>query len=229
MLFLVYDTETTGLPPTFKSLPRNDTINTWPYIVQISYIVYDTERSKVITISDSIIRVPNNVTIPKETSLIHGITNDISKREGIPIENAICDFINWVKMVDIVIAHNYEFDKKMILAEILRLPGNTGLELTRKKIYTETIITKNNYCTMLHAKKVCNIKAYTKRNKKEYIKYPTLTETCQHLYNFKPSNMHNSLNDVIACTLCFYKLYYNKDILLENNNFNNMVNTIMPL
>jgi hypothetical protein len=42
MKILAFDTETTDLPPKNKTL-KNEELHLWPYIVQFSYIVYDTE------------------------------------------------------------------------------------------------------------------------------------------------------------------------------------------
>ena len=50
MKLLVFDTETTGLPE--KGAKINET-NKWPYIIQLSYILYDTENNYVLDISDS--------------------------------------------------------------------------------------------------------------------------------------------------------------------------------
>ncbi len=78
------------------------------------------------------------------------------------------------------------------------------------------------------AKPLCNIKAFTKKDKREYVKFPTLTETCKHLYNFEPRNMHNSLNDIIICTLCFYKLYFDKNIIQDNPSFQELITPLKP-
>ena len=41
-----FDTETTGLPQ-FRVPPNSTNILTWPYIVQLSYILYDTDKIKL--------------------------------------------------------------------------------------------------------------------------------------------------------------------------------------
>ena len=74
MSILVFDTETTGLPQ-FRVSPNNNNISTWPYIVQLSYILYDTDKNKIINTYDSIIKLPKEVSISEESSNIHGITN----------------------------------------------------------------------------------------------------------------------------------------------------------
>ena len=35
----------------------------------------------------------------------------------------------------------------------------------------------------------------------------------EKLFKETPNNLHNSLIDVYVCFRCFYKLYYNKDLL----------------
>ena len=53
MRFLVFDTETTGLPSS--KIINPDTLNLWPHIVQFSYVIYDTEINDIIeTLSDLI-------------------------------------------------------------------------------------------------------------------------------------------------------------------------------
>ena len=39
----------------------------------------------------------------------------------------------------------------------------------------------------------------------------------EKLFNEVPNNLHNSLNDVLVCFRCYYKLRYNMDILQEDD------------
>ena len=48
MKVLVFDTETTGLPP-FNRVPTKYNIKDWPYIVQFSFIIYDITTDRIIT------------------------------------------------------------------------------------------------------------------------------------------------------------------------------------
>ncbi|MCJ8276491.1 MAG: hypothetical protein MJK18_06600, partial [Bdellovibrionales bacterium] len=53
MKYLFFDTETTGLPKSYKA-PYTDLEN-WPRVVQLSWLV--TENNKVIKESDNVIKV----------------------------------------------------------------------------------------------------------------------------------------------------------------------------
>jgi DNA polymerase III epsilon subunit-like protein len=88
MKVLIFDTETTGLPESNStSILETDK---WPYIVQISWILYDTNLREPIEINDDIINC--EIDIPEISSNIHGITNAISKEKGICIKYAMDKF-----------------------------------------------------------------------------------------------------------------------------------------
>ena len=70
-------------------------------------------------------------------------------------------------------------------------------------------------CTMQESVDVCNIKAISKDGK-EFVKFPTLSELHRHLFNIIPKKLHNSLNDVLICLRCFYKMHYDVDLAATN-------------
>ena len=207
MIVLIFDTETTGLP-RFRVTPNNNNISTWPYIVQLSYILYDTDKNKIITTYDSIVKLPKNIIISEESSNIHGISNGMSQKSGYDIKDILKIFNIALEMCDLLVGHNLEFDIDMILAESLR-----------NSIPYEHIITHNNYCTMKNSKNLCNIKAKSYKGG-FYIKYPSLKETHIKLFNVEPKNLHNSFNDVLVCLRCYYFMNFNEDLCEINKNFN---------
>ena len=183
MKVLIFDTETTGL------LSKKNT----PHIVQLSYILFDTITSELHIENDII-----NVQIPTESSDIHGITNEISREKGISIKDAILKFINNVDDCDILVAHNYTFDKTMISIELERLNYPCYLNLKT-----------NVYDTMIKGLNICNIKKINK-NGKEYLKYPKLSELYTKLFNEDNSNIlsrtHNAIIDVLVTLRCYLKM-----------------------
>jgi DNA polymerase III epsilon subunit-like protein len=192
-------------------------LNNWPHIVQLSYIIYDTDTDSVKNITDHIIRVPEGVQITEENAAIHGITQEISQ-QGIPLNMALDEFMVEFDNMDLIIAHNIEFDKKMLMAELYRL----DYILCVDKIHTST----KYVCTMQEGIDLCNIKAFTKIEKKEYIKWPTLAELCQHLFNYEPTNLHNALNDVAICLRCFLKMRFDVDVCEKNDTILQMINKL---
>ena len=222
MKLIIFDTETTGLPKS--KIIDTISLKLWPYIVQFSYIMYDTELNTILKIKDSIIKIPDTIIITKENSDIHGITNEISKEKGQDINLVIFEFIEDCNNSDLLIAHNMEFDINVLKVEILRQQLVNKLFIDNKNINNKNI--DNNYlvnlsiikkyCTMQTTIQLCNIKKIN-NNGKEFIKFPKLSELHEKLFNTIPKNLHNSLNDVIVCLRCYYFLN-NKVDLLEINN-----------
>ena len=89
MRVIVFDTETNGLPKGGNKSPPNP--YTWPYVCQLSWLVFDDVTEKLYT-RDYIIRLPEGVTIPKVCSDIHGITNERMRNEGVDISGVLQEF-----------------------------------------------------------------------------------------------------------------------------------------
>ena len=217
---MVFDTETTGLPQT-KILNRH-TLHLFPHIVQLSYIIYNFETNNVEKIRDFIIKVPEGIFISKESVKLHGITNEISWNQGVNIDSALTEFFDDYANTDLLVAHNMSFDVDMIRAELLRLvekdneSKKTLEQILYKGLYDIIVKASNLYCTMQESIELCNIEAVNKKGEK-YIKFPKLVELHENLFSETPSNLHNSLNDVIITLKCFGILKYNKDVCEFNN------------
>lgn len=202
MKIFVFDTETTGLP-TEKNASVIAT-HKWPYIVQLSYILYDTEEHIVLNYSDQIIKLPNNVTISKESENIHKISNEMSKTKGLDLKRELVEFNIVLSEADLVIGHNILFDKNMIMVECIRHKIMQN--------FTNNSNKRPEYCTMKNSIQRCKIVA-TGRNGSEYYKYPKLMELHKHLFGTIPDGLHNSMVDVLACLRCYGKMKYDIDYL----------------
>jgi len=225
MKVIVFDTETTGLPKT-KFL-SNGLLNLWPYIVQLSYIIYDINEKELVKIRDSIIKIPYGIEIPQEVSKLHGITNDISYSQGIDIENIIEEFMEDLNNCDYIIGHNIEFDINMIKVELMRLNIAVNKKMNLYYKYLEFLSKcKNFYCTMQESIDLCAIKKVNKMGK-EYFKFPKLIELHQKLFDSSPKGLHNSLNDILICLRCYYKMKFDKDIINENNEIGRLINELL--
>jgi DNA polymerase III epsilon subunit-like protein len=229
MQIVVLDTETTGLLPKSIEL-KSENLHLFPYIVQFSYVIYDTSSNTIIKTVDNIIKLPLNVIISEENSNIHKITNEISQSQGIEIRLAINEFMEDLKNTDLIVAHNLEFDINML-----------KIEFYREAAVSENIIDKNNYlnfldsfvdskklyCTMKNSINLCNIKMKSIKNGREYLKFPRLNELHIKLFCFSPRNLHNSLNDVLVCLRCYFMLEYNFDIIDVNSEIKDLLNNLI--
>jgi DNA polymerase III epsilon subunit-like protein len=207
MNYLIFDTETTGLPKS-----KNTTIGKWhekwPYIVQISWILYDGKKNIIKDIQDFIVKLPENIYIPEQSSKIHGITNEISQKKGTIIQEIIKHFNIVLSVSDMIIGHNIEFDINMIRAEYKR---NNCIEPFKTLKYIPT------YCTMKESIELCKIEAINKYGK--YFKWPKLVELHKKLFNTEPRNLHNSLTDIYVTLRCFYMMVYNIDLLVTSKSY----------
>jgi len=213
MKLIIFDTETTGLPKN-----RNTSVTeteSWPYIVQFSYIIYDMTTKTLEKVSDSIICLDDSMEIPEESSKIHGITKTLSLEKGVPIKIAIDEFMEDIKQCEMLIAHNMEFDMNMVIVEMIRLNKQNEEWQELNSINYERIMKIEKYCTMKETERKCNIKAISKAGK-EYTKYPTLAELHTHLFKTHAKNLHNSLNDILICFRCYYFIITKTDICDEH-------------
>ena len=214
MKILVFDTETTGLPTE-----RNASIlstHKWPYIVQLSYLLYDSDDNMVVDYSDNIIKLPDNVKISPESENIHKITEEMSRTKGIDIKTALNDFNDAVSQADKVVGHNISFDKRVVMVECIRN------KIIQKFTYNN--IRKQEFCTMKNSVNLCKIITHNKKGE-QYYKYPKLIELYKHLFNEEPSGLHNSMVDVLACLRCYGRIKFNLDYLEESLTFK-MLNNI---
>ena len=198
MKVLVFDTETTGLP-----VERNGSIYNsfnWPYIIQLSYMIYDSDTNALIGLEDDYIDIPTNVMIDPESVKIHNITSE-QLRNGINIVQALEKFNSHAEKVDLLVAHNVSFDKRMLMVEGIR--NNIKVNIT------------DTYCTMKNSINLCKIET-TSRSGEKYFKYPRLSELYMKLFDIEPKNTHNALVDILICLRCFCKMELNLDVSEKN-------------
>lgn len=198
MKVLVFDTETTGLP-----VERNGSIYNsfnWPYIIQLSYMIYDSETNALIGLEDDYIDIPTNVMIDPESVKIHNITSD-KLRNGINIVQALEKFNRHAEKVDLLVGHNVSFDKRMLMVEGVRNKIRVNI--------TDT------YCTMKNSINLCKIET-TSRSGEKYFKYPKLSELYMTLFETEPKNTHNALVDILICLRCFCKMELKMDVSEKN-------------
>lgn len=211
---LIFDTETTGLLPKYFS--NNDknilsNLSILPYIVQFSCILFDSKTMKILDKIDSIIKIPDNAVVSEDSTKVHGITKE-DTRKGVDIITVLDKFNQLFKSCDLLVAHNLQFDSNILKIEYLR--NNRDFIDLRNKEY---------YCTMQNSKDLCNLEATNSLG--TYIKFPKLDELHNKLFNVIPQNLHNSYYDIIISLRCFLMLTNNVDLFKYNKELKNIYET----
>jgi DNA polymerase III epsilon subunit-like protein len=262
----VFDTETTDKTPYLpgkdwnernandaKLLQYSDTkhsmsmwnqmLPSWPSIVQLSYIIYDTENPNNIKIFNKYIDIPDNIIISDSSFDIHHISREKIEQEPAEkkalISDVVLEFMDDIMKSDvkIVVAHNVRFDRKMIVAELLRLkkePISPEIEKQLQFLMDH----KKFICTMDATAPVCNIQmAVHYKDKKTgedkvfyKVKSPRLIESYQYYFGYQPSGeaLHDAIIDVIICLRVFIKYKYNEDVCGKNEVVTDYIKKISP-
>jgi DNA polymerase-3 subunit alpha len=97
-MYLIFDTETTGLPRNFKA-PITDTDN-WPRVVQLAWQLHD-ESGKLIKHNAAIIK-PNGFTIPFDSEKVHGISTALANYVGRELDEVIAEFMYDLKQSNLM-------------------------------------------------------------------------------------------------------------------------------
>ena len=140
-MYLIFDTETTGLPLNWNAPLSN--FDNWPRCVQIAWQIHDIE-GKLVSVKNYIIK-PDGYDIPYNATKIHGISNEIANEKGIPLKEVLNYFLDDVKKSKFLIGHNVLFDKNIVGSELLRI-GLENIISDFPSIDTKDVST--NYCAL---------------------------------------------------------------------------------
>lgn len=184
-MYLFFDTETTGLPRTYRASIKD--LENWPRVVQLAWLTYS-KNGKLLSENDYIIK-PEGFFIPKEATKIHGITTKKALTDGNDLKPVLTQFARDIKKANLVVAHNIDFDEKIIAAEFLRKSINHHLSK------------KPKICTMRLSTDFCKIPGYYSK-----YKWPNLRELHSTLFDHDFEDAHDALADVKACAKCFFEL-----------------------
>ena len=200
-MFLIFDTETTGLPRNFNA-PISDSDN-WPRMVQISWQLHD-DLGKLISNKNFVIK-PEGFEIPYDSQKIHGISTEFANNNGIDLLEVLQTFNADIEKSDTIIGHNINFDINIV-----------GAEFFRKSIVVN-FDSKNIVDTMRESVDFCKIQG----GRGGKFKFPKLGELYKILFNEEFDLAHNSAADVEATARCFFELVRNGEINQSKINFSN--------
>ena len=185
-MYLIFDTETTGLPNNWKA-PLTDFDN-WPRLVQLAWQLHDI-KGNLIEKNNLIIK-PDNFEIPYNSTKIHGITNEIAHKKGLNIDDVLEQFIQTLVKTNILVGHNIEFDNNIVGCEFLRknLPN-----YLQSKPTLDTKIVSTQFCEI-------------PGGRGGGFKWPSLSELHFKLFESDFDGAHDASFDVDATARCFFEL-----------------------
>lgn len=169
-----------------------DGSSNFPNIVQFGWALF-TNDGKLILKASNIIK-PNGWTITPEAEAVHGISLEKCEAEGISIKDALKPFIGMHMWCDVVVAHNHNFDSKIVRAEMIRLNSKYTREQFKAKPFK---------CTMMETTSFCKL---PKPSGRRGFKWPKLEELHRTLFNAEMEDAHDALGDVMATSKCFFEL-----------------------
>jgi DNA polymerase-3 subunit epsilon len=176
MRYLYFDTETTSFPAA-NIAP----LEQQPHVVQLAALLTDTNDQAEHQLN-YLIR-PSGWTIHPGAQEVHGISLEKAAAEGVPLWLAINAFACLCQQADVVVAHNIEFDLKVIGFEIQRL----GLP--------DIFALKERCCTMKQTTDICRLPGKYPGK----FKSPKLAEAYRHFFQEDFEGAHDAMADVRAC------------------------------
>ncbi|TJY37944.1 DNA polymerase III subunit alpha [Pontimicrobium aquaticum] len=195
-MYLVFDTETTGLPKRWDA-PITD-IDNWPRAIQIAWQLHDA-TGNCIEHQDYLIK-PEGFNIPYDAEKIHGISTELAQEQGLPLIEVLEKFNEALNKSKFVVGQNVGFDLNIMGCEFFR-------EDTVTKLLELPIL---DTCTE-HTAEMCKIPG----GRGGKFKLPTLTELHEYLFGEAFNEAHNATADVEATTRCFLELIRRQEYTKE--------------
>ena len=184
-MYLIFDTETTGLPHN-KSAPVED-LDNWPRLVQVAWQLHD-HSGKLLSTGNHIVK-PEGFTIPFNAEKIHGISTKHALEVGKNLTEVLDIFSEDVKRAEVLVGHNIEFDNKIIGAEYLRTSKENLLASAR------------NIDTAIDTKEFCQLSGGIGGR----LKSPKLIELYEKLFGEPFADAHDAAYDVDATSKAYFE------------------------
>ena len=186
-MYLIFDTETTGLPKRWDA-PLSD-LDNWPRCVQIAWQLHD-EMGELLDQQDYLIK-PEGYTIPYDSEVIHGISTELAEQQGEPLDVVLDHFREALAEAKFIVGQNVGFDMNIMGAELLRkgLPNDMESLPVLDTCTEETAL-------------LCKIPG----GRGGKFKLPTLSELYAFLFEESFVEAHNATADVEATSRCFFEL-----------------------
>mgnify|MGYP003148296048 CR=1 FL=1 len=200
MTFVLFDTESSGLPKNgitkFKDMDNMSTCR----LIELGWQVRDSETYELIKNRGSLINY-DGLHIPLDTTEHNNITEEMVRKDGIKLDSIIFEFMEDVANSDYIGGYNVVFDVLVIHSEVIRLLGtNTANKMMREK-FDRTLKLCLQMVTNIHRKELGMNDDFK----------GTLKNVYKHLFN-EDFLAHRAIDDVEA-TFRLLKHYSDLGIL----------------
>lgn len=209
MKYLIFDTETTGLPlrqidydtlrDSTGAVPMQYNPNGSPRLAQISWQISDGSGA-VFSEGDCYVR-PDGWVMPAETTRFSGISQQLLEEKGKPLATVLDAFYTALGESDFLVGHNLAYDLDVLEGELLRRRDTHRIDILRTMPVLDTMKSSVRYCAI----------PFPEGQPRKYdtgcdYKYPKLSELYRKLFGEDFSGAHNSMNDVAATRRCLEAL-----------------------
>lgn len=184
--YIVFDTETTGLPTRFGSNYYYLNNYNGARLIQISWALFNKDHE--LQYSKNRYVLPNNFSI--NNSSFHGITNEIAKEKGELVDVVLSDFITDLSNAKYIICHNVDFDCNIIKSELYRICSNRTI--------CDNVFKK--------CKLVCTLRAAFNMKKDKIITKANLGSVYSHFFNEEINGAHDALYDALNTAKIFKEM-----------------------
>src|SRR5690606_28622943 len=115
-MYLIFDTETTGLPKRWDA-PYTD-VDNWPRCIQIAWQLHD-DMGNLVEHGDYLVK-PEGFNIPFDAERVHGISTELAEEEGIGLKDTLEKFNAALAKTRFIVGQNVAFDVNIIRCESYR-------------------------------------------------------------------------------------------------------------
>lgn len=193
-LAFFYDTETTGLPKYGQ--PSTDPAQ--PRVTQLAAELCIEETGETIATINHII-LPCGWTIPEDVAKLTGLTTELALVQGVAADSVIPEFIEMWKRAGVRVAHNEQFDMRMLRIELVRSPTFRA-QVVDGVPFADHWKAAPAYCTQGNSTKIINAARPAGDRKKT----ASLAEAYAHFTGETLNGAHDAAVDVAACKAVYY-------------------------
>jgi DNA polymerase-3 subunit alpha len=209
MRILFFDTETNGLPKQWTASPYK--IDNWPTVISLAWQRWETNDLGPLFVDkgDYLIKPSDSIVWDSEAEKIHGISQKHANEHGRLPSEVFPEFVNIVRSVDLIVAHNIQFDKTVILAEMIRLNSRLVMDWWPRF----------EYCTCDGTKTLCALPPPLGKpiRPNDPYKKPKLIELYKYLFPDTSAEFpfHSAVGDTECLTQCFLELLRRRHVPLD--------------